>query len=184
MTGKQTFTDEPSRRKRFGILLGVWIFMVICSLAVGSAQMGLKFNLLVLGGFLLILFLGTQLGYNLTKFHVINCDLVGCEVKASGKWRASQTDIFRWDEVIDTCITSQVFPRGGRIFYFRVGVGDKWIVLLQTGSAFSIKDFAKLIATVNERTQHLPFVWVERKPVDNRQVIQEVGIYYYKVARS
>lgn len=184
MTGKQTFIDEPSRRKRFGILLGVWIFIVVCSLGAGSAQMGIRLNLIVLGGFLLILFLGTQLGYNLTKWHVVNCDLVECEVKAGGKWRAWQTDSFRWDEVVDTRITGQVLGGAGRIFYFRVSVRDKWIVLLQTGSASPIKDFAKLIVTVNERTPHLPYVWVERKPINNRQVIQKLGIYYYKVARG
>ena len=171
-------------RKMLVIILGVLIFFAVCWFGVGGAALGIKINLVVLGSFFLFLPLLSLVGYNLTKFHTVSCDLIGCEVTASGRWRRSQTNSFRWDEVIDTRITSQVLGRAGRILYFGVAVKDKWIILMQTGSAFPIKDLTKLIAMINERTAHLPYVWVEHKPVNDRQVIQKVGIYYYKVARS
>jgi hypothetical protein len=183
MTEKQIFTDAASVGKILGIVSGLLVLIAVCWFVVAGTALGMAVNLGVLGGLFLLTALMVLLAYNLSTHRTVACDSTGCEVTTGSKWGKSQSDSFKWHEVTGTGVAKQVISTGkGRqtVFYFGVGVEGREILLLRSGT----KDFADLMSVVNERTPHLPYVWVGSREIDNRQVMQEVANSYYKVARS
>jgi hypothetical protein len=181
MTGKQTFTDVVAMWKLGAIVAALVLFIgIVWIVMAGDLPAGVKWGVFIV--LLLIAPLMAFLGYNLTTHRTVSSDLVGCEVNAGKNWGSSQTDNFKWNEVTGTGIGEQVVGGGKNkqtYYYFGVGVNGKEILLLRGGT----KDFDNLMAVAAERTPQLPYLWIGRKDVNNRQVLQEVGAYC-KVARS
>ncbi len=181
MTHKQTFTDVIAMGKLVAIVAALALFIgIVWIVMAGDLPAGVKWGVFVI--LLLIAPAMAFLGYNLTTHRTVSSDLVECRVNAGKNWGKSQTDNFKWNEVTGTGIAEQVVGGGKNkqtYYYFGVSVGGKEIFLLRHGT----QDFTHLLAAAAERTPQLPYLWVERKDVNNRQVLQEIGAYR-KVSRS
>ena len=189
MSAKQTFTDDLRKVLPYMcvVLVGSMavLFFVVGLFGEGGLSKTYVIACLILsvGGPLLMTLL-TWLFISLMTTRRVSCDLAGCEVATVGRRRVYDSKRFYWSEIIGTRIVTQIHGSGSESWesvHFFVDVKGAEVELLRKQN--STKDFHALIATVNQMTPHLPYVWVGRKEINDRRVLEDSGSYC-KVARS
>ena len=182
MTGSQTFRDDMTTMSLYiSIGIGIASAVLFLSLRVPSILV-----LAISGGLTIIFALGLLVPFSFMTTRTVTCDRSACEVKTKSRWRDFGSQRFRWDDVTATRIVVQEhqgYTRGSQTWYsvhLFVAVNGNEVELLRKQAM--TKDFAELVATVNQLTPHLPYTWIKPKEVNNLRVLEN-NDYYCKVAR-
>lgn len=109
---------------------------------------------------------------------IVLCDGDGFAVTHASRRRGSRTERYRWAEVTGTEVyhTSRTRHRDGQTETSHTGhfalYGEQGTLLDWSAAA----GFDDLMATVNERTPHLEYIWVKREDATG-PVVEEAGPY-------